>query len=949
MKFADHLTESAIPEWKDKYIDYRLGKKKLKYNYSKFPHDPRIKRNTSISNSNSNSVESFASLSSASFLSQQRQNGYGYRSNVSLNTFNPSLSTANGASQQPAPFTSSYLENNQYTPLQKYAIKDFIENWLIGEELVKCNDFYQWLLNECKKKFIILQSQISIYNYQRKYKQNGLDTHSLISRNNINKNGPSNSYTSLPNLDSADLELSEAVIDDAMDAISFNNPNTTLYGTLSPTMSANEEYLTLGTKIKLFLKNTNLLPSWPKNAHLKRNRQRIDDSLFFDPAKETFAYDPLNISTDITLYQAQRLLSDAILEYYLFLQLVKTFRDLNVTGFRKMMKKFDKTLQTKEINKFMKYAKENYSLFKHVNASVQLIAQKMQQNTSNQPATDLVPNNPKDDPLLWWEMKSKSWFTKDLTNSPNDIKKNNKTLKKMIVQYTLNEQMIHRNNRSIIQMTTAGMFIGASIALFVYTLHMSFISQPLSYTHKILFPLWGGWYMALLMLVLFQVNCFIWHRTGINYRFIMLGETKSRNGTQLFNNDFATSGIPLKIYFVSFFVIIGAICGASSFKYQHLSPWAFISMGLTLLLFFLPPGFIPYWDKIAHTRNWLLVRTIRLILSGIYPVEFGDFFLGDIICSLTYSMSDIAMFACIYTTHEQGLCGSSHSKSMGVLSCLPSFWRFMQCLRRFADSGDWFPHLINAWKYSLGVAYNAALCAYRLSNGKESYRTPFIIIATANSTLTSLWDIVIDWSLFQPSERNLFLRDDLYLAGKRNWEDGSYDPSKKTLYYIAMVWDVVIRFQWIVYAVAPTTIQQSAVTSFILALTELLRRFVWVIFRVENEHVANVHLFKVSGDAPLPYPIVHDINMDIALENRGTNYPIPQSSSNTSIPQLENVFDEPSAAYHTMIRRRASLFDNLSKSIPWAHATDFQRPLVVPSSGIDEGRMESDTESENGV
>lgn len=30
MKFADHLTESAIPEWRDKYIDYKVGKKKLR-------------------------------------------------------------------------------------------------------------------------------------------------------------------------------------------------------------------------------------------------------------------------------------------------------------------------------------------------------------------------------------------------------------------------------------------------------------------------------------------------------------------------------------------------------------------------------------------------------------------------------------------------------------------------------------------------------------------------------------------------------------------------------------------------------------------------------------------------------------------------------------------------------------------------------------------------------
>lgn len=29
----------------------------------------------------------------------------------------------------------------------------------------------------------------------------------------------------------------------------------------------------------------------------------------------------------------------------------------------------------------------------------------------------------------------------------------------------------------------------------------------------------------------------------------------------------------------------------------------------------------------------------RLVLAGIYPVEWRDFYLGDMFCSLTYSMS----------------------------------------------------------------------------------------------------------------------------------------------------------------------------------------------------------------------------------------------------------------------------------------------------------------------
>lgn len=38
------------------------------------------------------------------------------------------------------------------------------------------------------------------------------------------------------------------------------------------------------------------------------------------------------------------------------------------------------------------------------------------------------------------------------------------------------------------------------------------------------------------------------------------------------------------------------------------------------------------WQR-ANNLQW------RLFFAGLYPVEFRDFFLGDMYCSLTYAMS----------------------------------------------------------------------------------------------------------------------------------------------------------------------------------------------------------------------------------------------------------------------------------------------------------------------
>ncbi|CAL9728697.1 protein Syg1p [Monosporozyma unispora] len=942
MKFADHLTESAIPEWKDKYIDYKLGKKKLKYQYGKFPKDPlRTISSSKLSTMSRNQ----SSLSIARDMAAGRfgNKGRPYHRDMSNENLN---------------------NNDIYSSFQKQAIREFIERWLIGEELTKCNDFYQWLLEEAKKKFSILQGQLQIYDLQR---QTYLNEYVGVAESMYNNEDiiSTNEY-GVPSTDSyrpmSTINTEPSIYNDQMSSILTGCEPDGLYGSISNANSAtgsrrinrDEDDESLKFKLKEFLKQNMLWPSWPdkttqwRDMIVRRNAELpygdgASTKTGIDTVKETFAYDNIAQNSEITIKQAQKLLGDALLEYYLYLQMIKTFRDINVTGFRKMVKKFDKTLQTKELEKFMKYAKDNYSLFKHVSVNIQLLAQQMQENTSNQPTTDLTATNPKDDPILWWETKVKDWYINELTNSPSDVKKHTKTLKKFIVEYTLTEQIIHRNNRSIIQMSTASLFLGGSIALFIYTLSLSFNSDPASYTHKILFPLWGGWFMALLMMLLFQVNCFIWHRTSINYRFIMLGETQTKNGTKLFNNDFATSGIPLQLYTCMYFIFWGSICAGFSYKFQRLIPWAYICFGGSVLLFILPKNSIPYWDKIISTRRWLVIRTIRLICAPLFPVEFGDFFIGDIICSLTYSMSDLAMFSCLVATDEKGMCGSSHSKAMGVLACLPSYWRMVQCLRRYADSGDVFPHLFNAGKYSFGIFYNASLCAYRIANHAPSARTPFIILALINAVLTAAWDIVIDWSLFQPSRNNLFLRDDLYLAGKKNWKDGTYEGKRKSVYYAAMIWDVLIRFQWVVWAVAPSTIQQNAVTSFFVAFVEVLRRFVWIIFRVENEHVANVHLFKVSSDAPLPYPVVFNPDIDIEMNNTFTS---DDQSFKSTLSFNGNLQDqnvaEPSSTYHSMVRRRASVFDGLSRVIPWAHATDFQRPAI---SVVDE-RRESDSDGE---
>jgi hypothetical protein len=178
---------------------------------------------------------------------------------------------------------------------------------------------------------------------------------------------------------------------------------------------------------------------------------------------------------------------------------------------------------------------------------------------------------------------------------------------------------------------------------------------------------------------------------------------------------------------------------------------------------------------------------------------------------------------------------------VGFLTALPGIWRALQCLRRYADTKNKFPHLLNFGKYMATIMFYASLSIYRMDQ-KPATRAAFITFATINGIYTSFWDIYYDWSLGDPHAKHPFLRKEL--GYKKIW-----------WYYTAIIIDPILRFNWVMYTIIPLQLQHSAVTSFCVSLSEIFRRGMWSLFRVENEHCTNVGRFRASRDVPLPYEI----------------------------------------------------------------------------------------------
>lgn len=111
-----------------------------------------------------------------------------------------------------------------------------------------------------------------------------------------------------------------------------------------------------------------------------------------------------------------------------------------------------------------------------------------------------------------------------------------------------------------------------------------------------------------------------------------------------------------------------------------------------------------------------------------------------------------------------------------IVNCLPAWFRFAQCLRRYRDSREAFPHLVNAGKYSTTffVVIFATLRSFYASEYVNTFDNPYtylwLMSGVVSSTYAYLWDIKMDWGLFDSNAGdNKFLREEIVYSSTVSW------------------------------------------------------------------------------------------------------------------------------------------------------------------------------------
>ncbi|KAI0252472.1 EXS family-domain-containing protein, partial [Lactifluus subvellereus] len=151
-----------------------------------------------------------------------------------------------------------------------------------------------------------------------------------------------------------------------------------------------------------------------------------------------------------------------------------------------------------------------------------------------------------------------------------------------------------------------------------------------------------------------------------------------------------------------------------------------------------------------------------------------------------------------------------------VLGALPLVVRFVQSIRRWWDS-RLITHLINGGKYFTGIVFSFCYYLWRHNGaGRDTSFVFFCLFGTIYSTYATYQDVLMDWSLLRPHARFMFLRQELlypshipfyYLAIITNvlirfiWVIyiPTRGPSLALRAWIAALLEVLRRCQWNVY------------------------------------------------------------------------------------------------------------------------------------------------------
>ncbi|KAL6513933.1 Phosphate transporter PHO1 3 [Orobanche hederae] len=513
----------------------------------------------------------------------------------------------------------------------------------------------------------------------------------------------------------------------------------------------------------------------------------------------------LKFSKD-NLRKAEEQLKKAFVGFYHKLRLLKSYSFLNIMAFSKIMKKYDKVASRSASKPYMKMVDNSYL------GSSEEVGKLMER-------VEVI-------------------FIKHFSNANRS--------KGMNILRPKKRKERHRVTFSM------GFLVGCTISLIMALILIARARNLLDNSGRVLymetmFPLYSLFGFIVLHMLMYAGNIYFWRRYRVNYPFIF----GFKQGTELGYREVLLVSFCLSVLaLASVLANLDMEMDPVTQDYKAITELLPLVLVVLVILIMLCPLNIIY----RSSRFFLLVCLFHCVLAPLYKVSLPDFLLADQITSQVQALRSLEFYICYYGWGDYKLRQNNCRENdvfktfSYIIAAIPYWWRFLQCLRRLFEEKDAMQGY-NGLKYLSTIVAVSARTAYTLNKGLAWKITAFItsIIATVVSTY---WDIVIDWGLFQRNSKNRWLRDKLLVP-------------HKSVYYAAIVLNVLLRLAWMqtVLSITIFSLHRQTMTTLVASL-EIIRRGVWNFFRLENEHLNNVGKYRAFKTVPLPFNYDEDEDKD---------------------------------------------------------------------------------------
>ncbi|EOA38748.1 hypothetical protein CARUB_v10010925mg [Capsella rubella] len=389
---------------------------------------------------------------------------------------------------------------------------------------------------------------------------------------------------------------------------------------------------------------------------------------------------------------------------------------------------------------------------------------------------------------------------------------------------------------------STGFFVGCTVSLLI-ALGMFVHARNImgAAGHKLymetMFPLYSLFAFVVLHMIMYASNIYFWKRYRVNYPFIF----EFKEGTELGYRH---------VLLLSFGLGTLALCAVLVNLDMEMDPNTNDYKTFTELVPVFVVGIViaisicPFNIFYRSSRFFFLVVLFRCIAAPLYKVNLPDFFLADQLTSQVQALRSLEFYICYYGwgdfKQRRNTCKSSnvYSTFYFIVAVIPYWSRFLQCARRLIEEKD-ISQGFNALKYLLTIVAVCLKTAYSFNRG-NAWRLATWVFSVLATLYGTYWDIVYDWGLLHKPSENL-LREKLLVP-------------HKSVYYIAMVLNVVLRLAWVqtVLDFNISFLHRETMIA-LIAILEIIRRGIWNFFRLENEHLNNVGKFRAFKSVPLPF------------------------------------------------------------------------------------------------